>query len=247
MIAAALRDGHDAGDADRPAAGASGDLFALGRAALAERARRHDDRAVFARSRRLLGSGVWRGPRDAAMSYVEEQDLPALGGVAAAIAAGVDALVADAESVLLASADVRGLRLLARLRYRAGEAAAARAARVAALAARLRAGAPVDGVVPTPDGEPLGLDSLRVFAACRLEMDVSHLVADFAILGHRLAQMALGFGADELLGPIMPERALRLGANSGNPVMTRKEAAILIRGAGLAPWERTSAGLEAFA
>jgi hypothetical protein len=44
----------------------------------------------------------------------------------------------------------------------------------------------------------------------------------------------------------MPERALRLGANSGNPVMTRKEAAILIRGAGLVPWERTSDGMEAF-
>jgi 2-iminoacetate synthase ThiH len=61
-------------------------------------------------------------------------------------------------------------------------------------------------------------------------------------LGHRLAQMSLGFGADELFGPIMPERALRLGANANNPVMTRKEAAMLIRGAGLAPFERTSSG-----
>ena len=57
-------------------------------------------------------------------------------------------------------------------------------------------------------------------------------------LGHRLAQMSLGFGADELFGPIMPERALRLGANANNPVMTRKEAATLIRGAGLRPCER---------
>ena len=45
--------------------------------------------------------------------------------------------------------------------------------------------------------------------------------------------MSLGFGADELFGPILPERALRLGANAHNPVMTRKEAATLLRGAGL--------------
>ena len=69
-----------------------------------------------------------------------------------------------------------------------------------------------------------------------------HVLADFDRLGHRLAQMALGFGADELFGPILPERALRLGNNSHNPVLTRKEAAILLRGAGLVPCERQSGG-----
>ena len=76
-------------------------------------------------------------------------------------------------------------------------------------------------------------------ASCRLRAAAcAHVVADFVRLGHRLAQMSLGFGADELFGPIMPERALRLGANANNPVMTRKEAATLIRGAGLRPCER---------
>ena len=47
--------------------------------------------------------------------------------------------------------------------------------------------------------------------------------------------MAFGFGADELFAPIVAERALRLGANANNPALTRKEAATLIRGAGLHP------------
>ena len=42
----------------------------------------------------------------------------------------------------------------------------------------------------------------------------------------------------KLRAPIVSERALRLGDNARNPAMTRKEAAILIRGAGLTPCER---------
>ena len=61
-------------------------------------------------------------------------------------------------------------------------------------------------------------------------------------LGPRLAQMAFGFGADELFAPIVAERALRLGANAHNPALTRKEAATLIRGAGLAACERLADG-----
>jgi aminodeoxyfutalosine synthase len=84
-------------------------------------------------------------------------------------------------------------------------------------------------------------------ALCRLHLPVPHLLVDFARLGHRLAQMALGFGADELFGPIVSERALRLGDNAGNPAMTRKEAATLIRGAGWTPFERVSGNaLEAY-
>lgn len=96
------------------------------------------------------------------------------------------------------------------------------------------------GVLPTPVGEPQGLDTLHLIATLRLELpELRHVVLDVAALGPRLAQMALGFGADELWAPIVSERALRLGANANNPAMTRKEAAILIRGAGLAARERT--------
>jgi hypothetical protein len=238
----ASRDGAAAvgGAADAPPAPA-GDVFALGRAAAAAAAAANGGRGVFARSRQLLGTGVWRGPRDAAESYVEEEDLAALGGLAAAQQAGVRTVAASSAAVARA-AHAAGLRVLWRLGFRGGEPAAAREARFAEVRALLDGGVALAGVVPTPDGEPMGLDTLRVVAACRLQLGVAHVVADFVKLGHRLAQMSLGFGADELFGPIMPERALRLGANAGNPVMTRKEAAMLLRGAGLVPCERLASG-----
>jgi hypothetical protein len=54
--------------------------------------------------------------------------------------------------------------------------------------------------------------------------------------------MSMGFGADEIFAPIVSERALRVGDNARNPSMTRKEAAIFIRGAGLVPCERLAGG-----
>jgi hypothetical protein len=209
------------------------DLFALGRQALDAAGRTTGGRGVFARTRQLLPSGTWRGPRDAADSYVEEEDLAALGGIAAAIDAGV-------KTVLLGELrSYDGVRLILRLPYRAGESEASREARLAAVAA---SGVVLDGVLPTPQGEPLGLDTIRFVALCRLRLSVPHVLADFARLGHRLAQMCLAFGADELFGPIVSERALRLGDNSGNPAATRKEAAVLLRSAGLDPHERTNGG-----
>jgi hypothetical protein len=223
---------------------ATADLFSLGREATARARALHGPRGVFTRSRQLLPTGVWKGPRDAADAYVEGADLPQAGGLDAAIALGVRTVLAT-DPALAREAAGRGLRVLLRLPFRAGEPEADRAARLDAARALAQAGAgpgSIAGVVPTPVGEPFGLDTLALFARCRLALDVPHVVADFVALGHRLAQMALAFGADELLGPIMPERALRLGANAHNPVMTRKEAATVIRGAGLVPHERLGSG-----
>jgi hypothetical protein len=217
------------------------DLFTLGRRAAAVARARHDGRGVFARSRQLLGSTAWKGPRDAAESYVDEADLVALGGLPAARSAGARTLVASSAAAARA-AFADGMRIVHRLPYRAGEPEATRTTRLRDLQALLAEGVVVDGVLPTPEGEPMGLDTLRIYATCRLELAVPHVLADFDRLGHRLAQMALGFGADELFGPILPERALRLGNNAHNPVLTRKEAAILLRGAGLSPCERLSGG-----
>lgn len=224
-------------------AAAEVDLFELGRQAAAARNARVGARASFVRSRQLLATGGWRGPRDAAESYVETTDLAALGGFAAAAAAGARLLVgpagpADAEAHRAA---VRaGARVVWRVPYRAGEPADARQARLDAVREQLRADGAPWGVMPTPVGEPEGLDTVRVVATLRLALpEVTHLLLDVAALGPRLAQMALGFGGDELWAPIVSERALRLGANANNPAMTRKEAAILIHGAGLIACERT--------
>ena len=209
------------------------DLFSLGRRATAARDAALGRRGTFARARRLLSTGAWRGPRDAAVSYVEADDLPALGGWSAARDAGA-AVVIGADLALLA-----GARLVARVPYRSGEGEATRLDRLRALAA---SGLELWGVLPTPEGEPYGLDTVRFTALCRLHLpSVPHVVADVERLGPRLAQMCFGFGADELHAQIMSERALRLGDNANSAVLTPQEAVTLIKGAGLVPAERLSA------
>lgn len=229
---------------------ASLDLFSLGRAATAKSRSLHHGRGVFMRSKQLLGTGGWRGPRDAALSFVEEEDLAAeggLGGLSGAIDAGIRAVVvaSPASTALVAQALQHRLRVLVRWPYAWTDSVEIREKALAALTVSVAPGGPlsgIDGIVPTATDEPQGLDTLVLFSRLRLAVDVPHLCADFVKLGHRLAQMALGFGGDELWGPIHPERALRLGANAFNPVMTRKEAAIVLRGAGLIPHERLSDG-----
>jgi hypothetical protein len=214
------------------------DLFTLGRQASAARDARLGRRGSFVRARQILASGGWRGPRDAAESYVEEADLGGVGGLEAVRAAGIDLFVGGADAAQAAAA--AGMRVLLRLPYRLGESDGERLGRLAAIDA---AAFPVWGVMPAPIGEPYGLDTLRLFALCRLSLPkVPHLLADVGALGPRLAQMAFGFGADEIFAPIVAERALRLGSNAHNPALTRKEAATLIRGAGLAACERFSDG-----
>jgi hypothetical protein len=223
------------GDDAAPPVAAVEDLFSLGRRASAARESALGRRGTFARVRRLLATGAWRGPRDATESYVEAPDLAALGGWAAARDAGA-ALLVGADVAALRDAATSGARVVARAPFRSGEGEAERLDRLRALAA---AGLPLWGVIPTPEGEPYGLDTLRFTALCRLELaGVAHVIADVEALGPRLAQMCLGFGADELHAQVMGERALRLGDNAGSTVLTRKEAVTLIKGAGLVPAER---------
>jgi len=111
---------------------------------------------------------------------------------------------------------------------------------------RLRAlpeGAP--GIVPTPVGEPQGLDTLEFFAACRLARPGTHLVADLELLGHKLGQLCLSFGADELIGSIVEQRELRLGPRASSKDLTRKEAERMLVAAGLDPVERSQREREA--
>ena len=229
-----------AADAAAPLhAAAAEDLFVLGRRAAAARRALHGERVTFVRSKRLLPGGAWRGPRDAAFSYVEEEDLVAVGGWAVAREAGVRWLVGGRSIDAHREAQADGARSLWRLPFRHGEDEGARLARIAALEAMVARDLSLWGVLPTPEDEAHGLPTLRLMALCRLGLpSVPHLLADVALLGPRLAQMSFGFGADELFGPIVSERALRLGDNAKNPAMTRKEAAVLLRGAGLVPCER---------
>jgi hypothetical protein len=229
--------------APAPGATPADDLFVLGRSAASARDAALGRRATFVRSRQLVSAGIWRGPRDAAEAYVDEADLGAVGGWDAARAAGVTLLVGGRDRELLQAARSDGARVLWRLPFHAGESDDERLGRVRAADALAGSGLPLWGLLPTPVGEPYGLDTLRFMALCRLGATaVPHLLADVAALGPRLAQMCFGFGADELRAPIVAERALRLGDNANNPALTRKEAATLIRGAGLVPAERLASG-----
>lgn len=216
-------------------------IFDLGRRAAAARDARLGTRASFVRSRQLLATGAWRGPRDASESYVEVTDVATLGGIAAATEAGARLLVGGGALDAHRAARAAGWRSLWRMGFRSGESAASRRARLHDVRALLREDITLWGIMPTPEGEAEGLDTLHLIATLRLEIpEISHVVLDVAALGPRLAQMALGFGGDELWAPVVSERALRLGGNANNPSMTRKEAAILIRGASLVPCERTA-------
>lgn len=216
------------------------DLFVLGRRAAELRDTRTSPRGAFVRRRQLVAPGEWRGPRDAAEAFADEADLPALGALAGVRDAGVGAIVAGRDPELARAAAAAGLRVIWRLPFENGELDGTRLDRLAALEPLSPS---LGALLPTPVGEPYGLDALRFFALARLALPaVPRLFADVTTLGPRLAQMAFGFGADELFAPIVAERALRLGANANNPALTRKEAATLIRGAGLLPCERLADG-----
>jgi hypothetical protein len=220
------------------------DLFSLGRQASAAREALFGRRASFVRARELRGPDLWHGPRDAAESAVDEVDLAAVGGIEGARRSGATMLISRGDLGCAREAAAAGLRVLWRVEYRAGE---PEAERIERLVAARELDHRLWGLLPAPVGEPYGLDTLRFFGLCRLLAPTTagwapHVVADVTSLGPRLAQMAFGFGADELRAQIVAERALRLGANANNPALTRKEAATLIRGAGLVPCERMADG-----
>jgi aminodeoxyfutalosine synthase len=86
---------------------------------------------------------------------------------------------------------------------------------------------------------PSGLEDLRTIAISRLMLDnIPHIKAFWIMLGLKLAQVALHFGADDLDGTVVEERIThRAGAET--PVgIARNEIIRLIKGAGLVPVER---------
>jgi hypothetical protein len=211
----------------------SDDLYALGRAAQSAAQSAHAGRGFFACARHLSPAG-WQGASEAGCSWADETDTTALGGMANLPGAGVNTFLASTVDGAAQAARL-GLRTLLRLPL-------TDEANITHLAAQLRAGLRIDGVVPTAAGEPSGLGTLIFVARCRLELPMAHVVADLFGLGPKLGQLCLGFGADELFGPIVPERPLRLGVHAGNRDVSRAEAVRLLHGAGLRPTERLADG-----
>lgn len=128
--------------------------------------------------------------------------------------------------------------------YTFGEPELERQQRLAELAQRMgqHGDATALSLVPVPVGEPQGLDTIGFFAACRLALPRAHVVVDVERLGHKLGQLCLSFGADTLVGTIVRQRELRLGARASSNELTREEAARLLTAAGFEACERLQGG-----
>ncbi len=90
-------------------------------------------------------------------------------------------------------------------------------------------------------GYTSGIDDLKTIAISRLFLDnFTHIKAYWIMLGEKIAQLALMFGADDLDGTIIEEKITHsAGALSGN-AMTRAQLINLIEKAGKIPVERDS-------
>ena len=86
---------------------------------------------------------------------------------------------------------------------------------------------------------PSGLDDLRTIAVARLLLDnFAHIKAYWVMIGLKLAQVALFFGADDLDGTVVEEIiSLLSGAEHGQAV-SKEELVRLIQDAGRIPVER---------
>jgi len=86
-----------------------------------------------------------------------------------------------------------------------------------------------------------GTDDLKTIAASRLVLDsFPHIKAYWIMLGEKLSQVALLFGADDIEGTVIEERITHsAGALSGN-AMTTEQLKNLINKAGKVPVERDS-------
>jgi hypothetical protein len=221
---------------------ANADIFGRGREALALAHDAFEGRVFFASARRLQPDGSWLGPGEAVLAVVEEDALAGLGGLRAARSKGANALLCNLGSPLHRQAVELGMRSLVRVPFLAGESVQERRTRMGQLAVAFRDRAGLDGIAPVPVGEAQGLDTIQFFAACRLVCPAAHLVVDVELLGHKLGQLCLSFGADEIMGSIVNQRPLRLGALAASKELTRDESAQLLRASGFVPCERLAEG-----
>jgi len=85
----------------------------------------------------------------------------------------------------------------------------------------------------------LGIEALKTIAISRLMLDnIPHIKSYWVMLGIKLAQSALYFGADDFDGTVIEEKIGHMaGARSPN-VLTKKELIEMIEGCGLIPVER---------
>ncbi len=86
-----------------------------------------------------------------------------------------------------------------------------------------------------------GIDDLKTIAISRLFLDnFDHIKAYWIMLGEKIAQLGLMFGADDLDGTIIEEKITRSAGGLSSGSMTRETLVNLIEKAGKIPVERDS-------
>lgn len=84
-----------------------------------------------------------------------------------------------------------------------------------------------------------GIDDLKTIAVSRLVLDnFRHIKAYWIMLGEKISQVALLFGADDIDGTIIEEKITHAAGAMSGEGMTREELVNLIRKAGKRPVER---------
>ena len=84
-----------------------------------------------------------------------------------------------------------------------------------------------------------GIDDLKTIAIARLMLDnIRHIKAFWIMLGPKLAQVALHFGADDIDGTVEEERITHSAGASTPQSLSRSEITRLIRDADRDPVER---------
>lgn len=87
--------------------------------------------------------------------------------------------------------------------------------------------------------KPTGLDDLKTIAVSRLLLDnFDHIKAYWIMLTPRIAQIALGFGANDLDGTVVEEKIYHDAGATTPEHLTRADLERLIRAAGRVPVER---------
>jgi aminodeoxyfutalosine synthase len=84
-----------------------------------------------------------------------------------------------------------------------------------------------------------GIDDLKTIAISRLVLDnIDHIKAYWIMLGEKVSQVALLFGADDLDGTVIEEKITHSAGAMSAEVMTKEEMIGLIKKAGKVPVER---------
>ena len=87
--------------------------------------------------------------------------------------------------------------------------------------------------------ETTGFDDLKNLAVARLMLDnFPHIKAFWIMIGPKIAQLSLSFGADDIDGTVMEERITHMAGAQTPQGLTRSQLLRLIREAGCEPVER---------